>query len=120
METDKRKHQRYDISKDRRCVLRYLNSADSAGNIQNISRSGVRVTSERPLLRESGKQEQDFVLRASWVERDILVRLKVAWKDFVSERFIYGANFLSINPEDIFELQDALYSDWLQCIPKKR
>ena len=116
MVEDKRRHQRYNVSWDRACSLEYLDSHDSSTpvRVQDISRSGIKITSDRP-LREG--QQQDFILKASWIKRQILVKLNIAWKSFIiPSSFVYGANFLSISPQDIFELQDTLYSDWLKDV----
>ena len=113
---DKRRHQRYNVTGSRSCELKYLDEPTIAGRIEDVSRSGVRIVSDTPLKE---LKESDFVMKSSWINRDIPVRLNIAWKDFISGKYHYGANFLSISPENVFELLDSLYEDWLEVAIKK-
>jgi hypothetical protein len=93
---DKRRHPRYAVLSDRSCCLHYADEPTIVGDVSDVSRSGIRIFSDTPL---QNKHQHNFV---------------IVWNDDSDGRRSYGARFLTISPENVFELLDPLYHDWLE------
>ncbi len=117
MMQDRRRHQRYLVAGDRSCSVRYIDETAPIADVRDISRSGLGFLSNVPLR---NAQEHDLALKPSWLDHEVPVRVKLVWKDFLRGRSLYGANFLSINPGNVFELLDSLYDDWLEVALGKK
>lgn len=108
---DKRRHPRYAVLSARRCCLHSADEPTMVADVSDISRSGIRIFSDTPL---QNKHEHKFVMKPSWTDHAIPVTVSIVWKDDSDGRRSYGARFLSISPENVFELLDPLYHDWLE------
>jgi len=108
---DKRKHPRFSVSSDKSCWLQYADGSNMVAGIRDISRKGIRIASVRP-LRDT--DEHNFIIKSSWLDHDIPVRVRIVWSDTSAGIRNYGARFISINPENVFELLDPLYHDWVE------
>jgi hypothetical protein len=108
---DKRRHPRYAVLSDKRCCLHSADEPTIVADVSDVSRSGIRIFSDTPL---QNKHEHDFVMKSSWIDHDIPIRVSIVWNDDSGGRRSYGARFLSISPENVFELLDPLYHDWLE------
>jgi hypothetical protein len=80
-------------------------------DVRDVSRSGIRLFSAMPL---EDKQEHNFVMKSSWIDHDIPVTVSIVWNDHADGKRSYGARFVRISPENVFELLDPLYHDWLE------
>ena len=85
-------------------------------SIIEISRKGIRIASDSP-LRDTG--EHNFVIKSSWLDHDIPVMVRIVWNDTSAGIRNYGARFISISPENVFELLDPLYHDWVEEASKR-
>ena len=108
---DKRQHPRFTVSSDKSCWLEYADGSHMVAGIRDISRKGIRIASDRP-LRDA--DEHNFIIKSSWLDHDIPVRVRIVWSDTSAGIRNYGARFISINPENVFELLDPLYHDWVE------
>jgi len=108
---DKRQHPRFPVSSNKSCWLQYTDDSTMVAGIRDISRKGIRITSDSP-LRDTN--EDNFVIKSSWLDHDIPVKVRIVWQDTTAGIRNYGARFISINPENVFELLDSLYHDWVE------
>jgi hypothetical protein len=109
-EEDRRRHQRYAVTARRDCPLLYAGTSQVAGRIADVSRRGLRVVADAPIDEAQGNS---FVIRSSWIPHDIPVTASLVWKDAFNGKSNYGAHVQRMNSEDIFDLLDCLYEDWL-------
>ncbi|MDX1778042.1 MAG: PilZ domain-containing protein [Thermodesulfobacteriota bacterium] len=108
---DKRKHPRFAVSSDKSCWLQYADDSKMVAGIRDISRKGMRIASDHPL---HDTDEHNFVIKSSWLDHDIPVKVRIVWNDTSAGIRNYGARFISISPENVFELLDPLYHDWVE------
>ena len=108
---DKRRHPRFSVMSDRSCWLQYEGDSTLVAGVRNVSRSGIRITSDIPL---DDRDIHSFIMKSSWIDHVIPVKIRIVWNDTADGIRNYGARFLSINPENVFELLDPLYHDWLE------
>jgi len=108
---DKRRHPRFAVLSDKSCWLHYRDEPNIVADVSDVSRSGIRIFSDTPL---QNKPEHNFVMKSSWIDHDIPVTVSIVWNDVADGKRHYGARFLSISPENVFELLDPLYHDWLE------
>jgi hypothetical protein len=113
---DKRRHPRFSVMKDKSCWLQYADDPKMVAGVRDVSRSGLRITSDTPL---DTTNDHNFVLKSSWLEHDIPVKVRIVWDDTSPGIRHYGARFISISPENVFELLDPLYHDWLEDVSKQ-
>ena len=113
---DKRRHPRFSVMNDKSCWLQYADNQNMVAGVRDVSRSGLRITSDTPL---DNTNDHNFVLKTSWLEHDIPVKVRIVWDDTSTDIRNYGARFISISPENVFELLDPLYHDWLEDASKQ-
>ena len=108
---DKRRHPRYAVLSNKRCWLHHPDEPTIVADVSDVSRSGIRIFSDKPLQK---KHEHNFVMKSSWIDHDIPITVSIVWDNDSDGKRSYGARFLSIRPENVFELLDPLYHDWLE------
>ncbi len=108
---DKRRHPRFAVLSDKSCWLHYAGYSNLVAGVRDVSRSGIRITSDIPL---QDKDVHNFVMKSSWIEHEIPIKVRIVWNDTSAGIRNYGARFLNISPENVFKLLDPLYHDWLE------
>lgn len=109
---EKRRHPRFSVGSNRRCWLQHTDESAIAVEVSDVSRSGIGISSDTPL---ENRPEHTFVMKSSWIDHDIPVTVRLVWEDQAGGRPHYGARFVRIRPENVFELLDPLYHDWLEA-----
>ena len=108
---DKRRHPRFAVMNNKSCWLQHEDDSNLVAGVKDVSRSGIRITSDIPL---NDKDVYSFVMKSSWIDHVIPIKVRIVWNDTADGIRNYGARFLSISPQNIFELLDPLYNDWLK------
>jgi hypothetical protein len=110
---DRRKHQRYGCSGNRRFVAKYMNEDRMLGEVRDFSRSGISFSSQDLILAES---QINLDLQISGLEKKIPAGIQIVWSKQNPHGYTYGAKLTSIDVESKIEILDLLYEDWRKIV----
>ncbi|MDD5618183.1 MAG: PilZ domain-containing protein [Candidatus Omnitrophica bacterium] len=106
---EKRKYPRYVCGEQRKFVAVYDNTDRVVGDIQDFSRGGIRFASRDPL---DEKGQIKLLLQIAGLIPKVPAVIQIVWSKQEDANYIYGAEFLQINPGGKFDIMELLYQDW--------
>ncbi|MFC1593772.1 PilZ domain-containing protein [Candidatus Omnitrophota bacterium] len=114
---ERRKFPRFMCPKEKFCTISSKGDESFLGNVKNLSREGISITSANRLA-----ESKDITMNINFaeIERQIPVTLRVIWSLSGNILHTYGAAFSSISSEDKFDLLESFYEDWKAKESKKR
>ena len=113
---DRRKHQRYGSSNDRKFVAQHKNKDNLIGDVKDFSRSGISFDSKEEIKKD---KELKLDLQIIGIDQRVPADIQVLWSKSSPEGHTYGARFTNISPENKFDIMDLLYQDWRKSLTSK-
>ncbi|MFC1704428.1 PilZ domain-containing protein [Candidatus Omnitrophota bacterium] len=114
---ERRRFPRFGCPKDKFCTVTSKGANSFLGNVKNISREGVAISSTNRL---EPNKEVSLDINYADLDRHIPVSLKILWEHSGNVLHTYGAVFSRISPEDKFDILESFYEIWKNDETRKR
>lgn len=106
---ERRLYPRFNCPIDKFCGFRLEGENDFIGNVVNVSRHGVTLSTTRQLTNDA---IINLNLNYTDIQKQIPSSVKIIWAKSGKVLHTYGAQFLDIKAEDKIELMENFYENW--------